>query len=346
MTRMRNTLRVDADTLAMRLSATLAEAGASAPSAEAATRAMMHASRIGVDSHGARLVDFYCTMLRDGRVNPQPDVSCRRTAATAIVDGDGGLGHLTSYRAMATAVEIARESGIGAVGAVRSSHFGAAGAYAVAAAEAGLIGIATTNADSLVTLFDGTKPFHGTNPLAFAAPVAGSRPWLLDMATSAIPFNRVLLYRSLGLPLPVGVAADETGVPTLGAGAAAMLMPLGGPDFGFKGAALAGVATLLSAILLGTTLDHDLAPMEREPEPRTRPNLGHFFIAIDPARFVGEAGFARAMQSYLDALRAIPAAPGRGPVMAPGDREWCVEAERRRDGIPIDPDTARLLRLG
>ena len=346
MTRTHDPLRVDADTLATRLSAALAEAGASAPSAEAATRAMMHASRIGVDSHGARLVDFYCTMLRDGRVNPKPDISCRRTAAaTAIVDGDGGLGHLTSYRAMATAIEIARQSGIGAVGAVRSSHFGAAGAYAVAAAEAGLIGITTTNADSLVTLFDGTKPFHGTNPLAFAAPVAGSRPWLLDMATSAIPFNRVLLYRSLGLPLPAGVAADETGTPTLDSAAATMLMPLGGADFGFKGAALAGVATLLSAILLGAALDHELGPMERQPEPHARPDLGHFFIAIDPAHFVGEAAFARAMRTYLEALRAVPAIPGGGPVMAPGDREWRVEAERRRDGIPIDPDTARFLRL-
>ena len=29
--------------------------------------------------------------------------------------------------------------------------------------------------------------------------------------------------------------------------------------------------------------------------------------------------------------------------MAPGDREWQVEAERERDGVPLDPDTAAFL---
>ena len=340
-------IRVDADQLAARLLETLTEAGTAAPSAEAATRAMMHASRIGVDSHGARLIGFYGAMLAEGRANPSPEVTVRRTAAaTAIVDGDSGLGHLASYRAMAEAIDIARESGIGAVGAVRSSHFGAAGAYAMAAAEAGMIGFATANADSLVTLFDGAKPFHGTNPLAFAAPVAGARPWLIDMATSSIPFNRVLLYRSLGLGLPPGVGADEDGVTTRDANAASILMPLGGTDFGFKGAALAGLATLLSAVLLGTALDHDLPAIEGQPKPGRRANLGHFFIAIDPARFVGQAAFAAAMARYLAALRAVPSKAGGGPVMAPGDREWQVEAERARDGIPIDPDTAKILGLG
>ena len=31
--------------------------------------------------------------------------------------------------------------------------------------------------------------------------------------------------------------------------------------------------------------------------------------------------------------------------MAPGDREWKVEAERKRDGIPVDRETAQFLGL-
>ena len=104
-------------------------------------------------------------------------------------------------------MELARKAGVGAVGVKRSSHLGAAGAYAVAGAEEGFVTFATTNTDSMVALFDGAKKFHGTNPLAFAAPVPGSRPWLLDMATSSIPLNRVLLHRSLDKELPAGVAA-------------------------------------------------------------------------------------------------------------------------------------------
>jgi len=126
---MTDQLRLPAAELAERLFHALTVAGAASESASAATRAMMHGSRLGVDSHGARLVGFYGAMLRNGRVTTHPTVTVRRSGpATAVVDGDHGLGHLTSYRAMETAIEIARETGVGAVGAVRSSHFGAAGA--------------------------------------------------------------------------------------------------------------------------------------------------------------------------------------------------------------------------
>jgi len=138
------------------------------------------------------------------------------------------IGHYAAYRAMELACDLARETGMAGVGVRRSSHLGAAGAYALAGAEQGFISFATTNTDSMVPLFGGATAFHGTNPLAFAAPLAGQKPWLLDMATSSIPMNRVLLYRSLGKELPGGVAADRSGVPTTNAHEAEMVLPLGG----------------------------------------------------------------------------------------------------------------------
>jgi LDH2 family malate/lactate/ureidoglycolate dehydrogenase len=336
-------IRVRATELVERLGSALLDAGASAESAEAAVRALMHASRLGVDSHGARLVAHYASVLRSGRLNPRPKLEVtRRGAAAAVVDGDDGLGHYAAYRATAEAVTLAREAGIGAVGVVRSSHYGAAGAYALAAAEAGMIGFATTNADSIVALHGGAAPFHGTNPLAFAAPSGGPRPWLLDMATSSIPWNRVLLYRALGTTLPEGVAGDGAGAPTRDPDAARLLLPLGGTDFGFKGAALAGVATILAAVLQGATLDHAMIPMTGGGDMATPRGMGHFVMAVDPAFFGGREAFETGMRAYLAALRAAPARPGEA-VMAPGDREWRVEAERERDGIPLDPETAAFL---
>jgi LDH2 family malate/lactate/ureidoglycolate dehydrogenase len=337
-------VRVAADVLKVRVEEALRSAGADEPSARAAVKALMHASMLGVDSHGVRLVVHYDRVLRGGRVNGHPKLERRRTgAATGVVDGDDGLGHRVGYEAMEFAIELARESGVGAVGAIRSSHFGAAGSYARVAAEAGMVGFATTNSDSAVTLFGGAQAFHGTNPLAFAAPTAGERPWLFDMATSSIPFNRVFLFRSLGLPLPEGVAADASGMTTRDATEARMLVPLGGDDFSFKGAGLAGLATVFSAVLQGTTLDHDFIHMT-EGDMATPRNMGHFFLALDPARFAGLDVFVTAMTRYLDALRSIPGRSGDHP-LAPGDREWNVERERGRSGVPVDPDTADFLRL-
>lgn len=196
----------------------------------------------------------------------------------------------------------------------------------------------------MVAPFQGREAFHGTNPLAFAAPSGSARPWLLDMATSSIPLNRLLLYKSLGVSLPAGVAVDEEGQPTMEPSEGRTLLPLGGVDFSFKGAALAGVATLLSAILQGMTLDHDLMPMVGTDDYSTPRGMGHFLLAIDPDRFGGRDVFNRGMAAYLEALRAAPAQEG-AEVLAPGDREWRVEAARAQTGIPIDPDTAAFLGL-
>ncbi len=336
---------VDKDKLAERTLAALTKAGASEASAAAAVRAMMHASSVGVDSHGVRLTEHYCRMLGGGRLNCNPELKIRRTAAaSAMIDADNGLGHYAAYTAVQTGIEIARETGIAGVGVEHSSHLGAGGAYAMAGAELGFITFATTNTDAMVALHGGAQRFHGTNPLAFAAPVPDSRPWLVDMATSSIPMNRVLLYRSLGTELPAGVAADFSGAMTTDADKAEMLLPLGGEEFGFKGAALAGVATMFSALLTGTTLDPDFIPMYGTDNIKDPRNMGHFVMVIDPDKFVGASLFASAITTYLAALRGAAPKEG-GAVMAPGDREWAEMERRNREGIPIDHDTARFLQV-
>ena len=309
-----------ADLLRQCVHEALRSAGADEASAQAATRAMMHASCLGVDSHGVRLTPHYCAALRGGRLKGTPALSFMRMGpAAGMVDGDDGLGHLAAYAAMEHACDMARENGISAIGIRRSSHVGAAGAYALAGAQAGMISIFVTNSDSGVLPFDGTSAFHGTNPIAAAAPVEGSKPWLLDMATSSIPFNRILLYRDLGLPLPEDVAVDSDGVATVDAARATALLPLGGGAFGFKGAGLAGLVTILSAILTDAGVDDQLLPMAGPPDrPR---NLGQFAIAIDPAMFPGGRDFGRTLAAYLDRLRSSPTRHA-GQVMAPGDREW------------------------
>lgn len=323
--------------------ARLAEAGASEASRAAAIRAMLHASLVGVDSHGVRLTEHYCRMLGGGRLNQNPQLTVdKRGAGSALIHADDGLGHYAAYKAVEVGIELAREAGVGAVGIQHSSHLGAAGAYAVAGAEQGFVTFATTNTDSMVALFDGAQKFHGTNPLAFAAPVAEGRPWLLDMATSSIPLNRVLLHRSLDKELPAGVAATPDGQPTTDPHEADMLLPLGGVDYGYKGAALAGVATLFSALLTGTTLDGDFIPMYGGDDISTPRNMGHFVLVIDPDKFAGREVFLRAIGRYLESLRGSRVREG-GRVMAPGDREWSEMDKRKKEGIPLDPDTVRFL---
>ncbi|GGK26593.1 Ldh family oxidoreductase [Salinarimonas ramus] len=320
----------------------LAFAGADLETADAATRAMLHASRLGVDSHGVRLLDHYVRVLRGGRVNGTPMLRFDRAdKPVAMLDADHAHGARATYAAMERACLAARRYGIGAVGIRNSSHFGAAGAYALAAAEVGLIGLVVCNSDAFVRLHGGAERFHGTNPIAAAAPSGSGRPWLLDMATSAIPYNRIVLHRSLARPLPEGTASTESGEDTEEPDLAAMLAPLGGA-FGYKGAGLAGLVEILSALLTGMGTSAELLPMTG-PDLSTPRGLGAFVLAIDPQAFVGRTEFEAGMRRYVAALRG--SAPAEGArVLAPGDREWEEAENRARLGIPIDPHSLEAFR--
>ena len=316
----------------------LAAAGADEETAAAATRAMMHATTHGVDSHGVRLLGHYVKALRGGRVNGTPVLTFRRTrAATGMLDADHAHGARATYAAVGHAADLAAESGVGAAGIRNTSHFGPAGAYSLAAAERGLIGLVFGNSDSFVRLHGGAARFHGTNPISLAVPSGEERPWLLDMATSAIPLNRIELYASLGRRLPDGVASDREGRDTTDPGAVEMLAPLGG-EFGFKGAGLAGMAGIFSAVLTGMRLDHEIPPMGG-PDFETPRGMGAFVMVLDPEAFAGADAVRDGMIRYLSALRGGATAPG-AMVMAPGDREWTEAERRRRQGVTIDPATA------
>lgn len=317
------------------MQAALAAVGANQPSADAVTRALVTASRMGTDSHGLRLLPHYLQALKGGRINGAATmVFHQRLAATGFLDADDGLGHLAGYTAMEHAMTMADEVGMGAVAVGNSSHFGAAGCYALAAAERGYLGMALCNSDPFVLLHDGAKPFHGTNPIAFAAPVAGESPYLLDMATSSVPWNRVQQYGAIGRELPDQVAADTDGNVCRVPSAVAALLPLGGIGFGFKGAGLGGMVEVLSSMLSGMQHGFKLLPMGG-PDMATPRGIGHFFLVMKPDAFVEEGTFARGLAAYLADLRAQPAAKN-AKVLAPGDREWRCQAKRDAEGIPLD----------
>ena len=326
--------RASADRIEKFVGAVLIAAGTGPAAAHSVAAALTEASLRGVDSHGIRLLVHYAKVVQTGRINPKPALSFARTGpSTGIVDADNGFGHHASFFAVDHAVSLARETGIAAVSVTNSSHFGSAGCYVLLAAQQGYVAIGVCNSDSFVLPHDGVKPFHGTNPLAFAAPVRGARPFLMDMATSVIPWNRVQDLMNEGLLLPPEVAVDRDGMPTQVPAESAALLPVGGINYGYKGAALASMVEVLSAVMTGMPHCSRLLGMAG-PDFVTHRRLGHFFIVVDPSRFVSSEVYSQAMDAYLGDLRAMK---GRKDmkVLAPGDREWAIEADRQLHGIPV-----------
>ncbi len=64
---------------------------------------MLEADLIGADAHGVFRLQQYVQRLKLGSTNPKPNIKVNRTApATALVDGDNGMGHLVVARAAET----------------------------------------------------------------------------------------------------------------------------------------------------------------------------------------------------------------------------------------------------
>jgi ureidoglycolate dehydrogenase (NAD+) len=294
----------------------------------------------GVDSHGVARVPVYAERLRTGVLNtrPRPQV-VRRDGAVALVDGDHGPGQVGALVATDLSIELAREFGVGIVSVRRSGHYGAAGYYAIRAAEAGLVGMSMTNTEPLVIPYGGADAALGTNPIAFAAPTPGG-VFNLDMATSQVAMNKVFNARSEGRAIPEGWGVDERGEPTTDPNAAVFGVPLGG----YKGYGLALMVEVLCGVLAGAGVRSGVGNLYSGGEERQ--NSGHFHLALDPERTVGRDAFAGVLGGLLDELRAIPPATGFDEVLVAGDPEDRAWAERERTGIPIEPALwARLCEL-
>ena len=254
------------------------------PAADAAKIAelMLEADLVGADAHGVFRLPQYVQRLKLGSTNARPNITVTRSApATALVDGDNGMGHLVVARTAETAIELARECGVAWVGCRMSGHAGAAGVYAALPLKADMIGIysAVANANHM-PLAGGAEPLLGTNPLAIAIPAGEEPPLVLDIATSIVSYGTIKNHKLLNRPLHADWMIDpKTGeaVTDPQKSIAALLLPMGG----YKGAGLALILGLLAGTLNGALFGRDCVDFNAEPDRVT--NTGQFVLALDPA---------------------------------------------------------------
>jgi LDH2 family malate/lactate/ureidoglycolate dehydrogenase len=300
----------------------------------------------GVDSHGVGMLPTYERWYRRGWIVPdaEPKVA-RDDGTTAVVDGQQAFGHYTATLGMELALAKARAHGVGFVTCRNSNHYGAAASYAMMALPYGMIGLSLTNSGPLVVPTHGRQAMLGTNPISFAAPANREYPFVLDMATSTVALGKLSVALRWGKPIPAGWALDAEGSPTTDptvAYDARHLTPLGAtPELGgHKGYGLAVMVDILAGVLAGATFADT---RRREPDP-ARADIGHFFGAIDVARFRPLDAFKADMDDLLRALKDSPKAEGQDRIYVAGEPEWECEQERRRNGIPLAPALVTQLR--
>lgn len=292
---------------------------------------LVQASMRGIDSHGIRLLPHYLKGVEGGRINPKPDYKFDKTSvSTGKLDGDHTFGHAAGVEGMNKAIELAIEAGTGHVAVYNSSHFGAAAFFAFLAAKRDMIGMCFTNATPHVLTTGSNRAFFGNNPVCFVAPCDGEEPFCLDMATSAITFNRVMQHKESNSQIPTDSVADINGNTTTDPDKAKYLLPIGD----YKGYGLSMMVDIFCSLLSGMPCGNDVSEMYSGKMSKRR-YLGHFFTALRIDCFEEVSVFKQRMAGMMKALRSEPRRDIDVPVQVPGDPEKKIAEIRAKDGIPL-----------
>lgn len=336
-----NVRRVPADALTDFVTRAFEAAGVDGPAADDVARTMVEADLLGYDTHGVFRLGQYVDRLRDGGSNAMASPRVvQETAATALIDGDDGLGHLAMNLAVRTAMDKARSAGIGWVGVRRSNHAGPAALYVRPQAAAGMIGIAgAVGSANHMPPWGGTELLLGTNPLAVSAPSGAGAPFLLDMATTVAAMGKIKTLAQRGERMPEGWMIGRDGLPLTDPARRqeGFLMPIGGA----KGYGLALAIGLLGGVLNGAALGGTVVNFTSDTSSPT--NTGQFVVAIDIAAFIDLQSFTAEADRVFAELRAAPPLPGTDGPRIPGEQREETRARNVADGVPLHPSLVMAL---
>ncbi|MEM7131550.1 MAG: Ldh family oxidoreductase [Chloroflexota bacterium] len=313
-----------------------------------ATDVLLYANRRGVDTHGVRnLKSHYCRHLASGDYPREPNFQIvHETPVSARVDGGGGLGLAGASWAMRLAIQKAEQVGMAMVSMRNSYHYGAAGRYPWMALEHDMIGISMTGRFSPAGEWVVVKPtFAGipmfsTNPIAIGFPTDKEPPYVLDMATSTVPFNRITMMAAAGQSIPLGWGTDVEGNPITDPALVKQLHPLGGSreQGSHKGYGLSMMVEVMCALLSGAWDDGHPEDDRLAFDGYRQSTDGHFFAAIKVDAFRPLDEFKKGMDAMIQAIHAAPKEKGQERIYVAGEIEHETELERQADGIPL-PDT-------
>lgn len=322
--------RIDFNQLRDTLERALRQLGIPAERAALSARLIAETDLDGITTHGISRFPRFAEMIRLGTVDPagKPQ-TITSFGALERWDGRLGPGNLAAHAAMARAMVLAKQHGLGGVALANTNHWQRGGTYGWQAAEAGFAAICWTNTMPNLPPWGATTPALGNNPLVIAIPRAAG-PIVLDMAMSQFSYGSLTAYSERGEPLPVPGGFDAEGKLTQDAAsieASQRALPIGF----WKGSGLSFVLDVLGAMLSGGKATHQI-PSDSLREA----GLSQVFLAVSPDALATHAALDALADNAIAALHAAaPVTPGRPP-RYPGERVLEIRTQNLRLGVPVN----------
>jgi (2R)-3-sulfolactate dehydrogenase (NADP+) len=292
--------------------------------AKSVARALVLAEADGLKGHGLSRTPMYAAQAKVKKIDglAVPQVTHPRPGLIAV-DAACGFAFPAIEAAEPPLRDAARRQGVAAAAISRSSHCGAAGHPVERLAEQGLAALMLVNTPGAMAPWGGSKPVVGTNPIAFACPLPGRAPLVIDLSLSKVARGNIMTAKQRGERIPQGWALDQAGNPTTDpdAALAGTMVPMGDA----KGVALALVVELLAAGLTGSNFAAEASSyLDAEGPP---PGTGQLIIAFDSSALGGGA-----MARFGALAAAIEAQPG---ARLPGARRLKSRAKAEAEGLTI-----------
>lgn len=322
---MNDTTRMTPDAVTELIIGALTRSRTSQANAASVARALLSAELAGQNGHGLRRVAAYSAQARAGKVDGlATPVSAQFRPGALSIDAGNGFAYPAMDLALEWLPDAARSQGIAIAGIRRSHHCGVAGVIVEALAERGVAALMVANAPAAMAPWGGRRPLFGTDPIAFAAPLDGQDPVVVDISLSKVARGKIMAAAQKGDAIPEGWALDPDGQPTTDAKAAmaGTMIPLGDA----KGTALALMVELLCAGLTGANYAWQASSFfDDKGDP---PGTGQAIIAIDPDAFGPGGGERMAMMADMVA--------GTEGARLPGRRRQQIRGDYVANGIPVD----------
>lgn len=164
-------------------------------------------------------------------------------------------------------------------------------------------------------------------------------PLLVDFASGRTGAGRLELAATTGESIPLGLARDLDGNDTTD------------PEIGLKGSIIPiaehkgyGLTLFIEILagLLGGAPYFGIARDQVEKHMHEK-GIGHFFMAIDPSRFMPLADFKAAVLRMVTGIKSSPRMPGTEEILVPGELEYRKRKTRLETGIPLATATVEKL---
>ncbi len=334
------THRIEAKRLTALGTSILTALGVPEQDAELVSDSLVTADMWGHASHGMLRLPWYSARLRSGAMKAVTEPSTiLDTGALAVMDGHDGIGQVLTNLACEDAVRRAESHGAGVVGVRNSNHFGTAAYWTRRMAEAGCVGILTTNSSPAMAPWGGKEKTVGANPWSIATPGGSHPPVVLDIANTSVARGKIYLSLEKGQEIPSDWAIDRDGKPTTDPKAAleGVMLPVGA----HKGYGIAFMMDILSGVLTGSSYATGVVGPY---VPEGLSGCGQLVIALKIDTMLGDNTFAERIDDLIETTKAVPLAHGVSEIFYPGEIEARAEANGEANGVTLPDKTFEDLR--